>query len=102
MVLHFAEPTDEDKLIKLESKAVEIRKCLLGALLLAKDVWKIKSEETERGTEVIKAVEEAEEAFADGSLTDRFKRLEDILNVIHKRAEAILLLLEYAGKNEHG
>lgn len=35
MVLHFAEPTDEDRLIKLENKATEIRKVLLGALMLA-------------------------------------------------------------------
>lgn len=98
MVLHFVEPSDEDKLIKLENKATEIRKCLLAALLLAKDTWK---SELMGGIEVIKAIEEAEEAFVDGSLKDRFKRLEDMLNVIHKRAEGILLSLEYVRKNKH-
>jgi hypothetical protein len=72
----------------------------LAALLLAKDTWKDELDEKEGGNEVIKAIEEAEEAFVDGSIKDRFKRLEDILNVIHKRAEGILLLLEYVSKSE--
>ena len=100
MVLHFADETDEDKLVRLENKATEIRKILLGVLLLEKDIWNDELEEKKGGTAVIKAIEESEEAFVDRSIKDRFKRLEDILNVIHKRAEGILLLLEFVSKNE--
>jgi hypothetical protein len=40
MVLHFADITDEDRFKKLENKATEIRKILLGTLLLEKEIWK--------------------------------------------------------------
>ncbi len=87
----------EEHLEILEMKATEIRKLLLGTLLLAKDVWREELNE-KKDTEVIEAIEEAEDSFVDNSITDRFKRLENILNVIHKRSRGLFFLMEYAGK----
>lgn len=96
-MVYFADMTNEDRFIK---KAAEIRKTLLGALLLAKDIWKDELEKEEEGIEVIKAIKEAEEIFIDSSLTDRFEKLENILNVIHKRARGIYVLMEYISKHK--
>jgi hypothetical protein len=91
--------TNEDIFIRLENKASEIRKILLGALLLAKDIWKDELEKRPEGFEVIQAIEEAEETFINSSLMDSLERLEDVLNVIHKRAKAIYALMEYVSKH---
>ncbi len=48
-MVYFAYMTNEDRLIKT---ATEIRKTLLGALLLAKDIWKDELEQEEEGIEV--------------------------------------------------
>lgn len=40
------------------------------------------------------------EDFVDSSLADRFERLEDLLDVIYKRANGIFLLMEYISKNK--
>ncbi len=96
-MVYFADMTNEDRFTK---KAAEIRKTLLGALLLAKDIWKDELEQKEEGIEVIKAIKEAEEIFIDSSLTDRFEKLENILNVIHKRARGIYVLMEYISKHK--
>jgi len=98
-MVHFADITNEGKFINLENKAAEIRKILLGTLLFAKDIWRDELEQRQEGIEVIKAIEEAEEAFTNSSLTDRFEKLENILVVIHKRARAIYGLMEYISKN---
>ncbi len=50
--------------------------------------------------EIIRMIEEAEEAYVDTSLRDRFDRLESILNVIHKRAKGLFLLTEYIAKDQ--
>ncbi len=89
---------DEDRLKDLEDKASEIRKLLFGALQLAKDVWEDELKQKREGVEIIKALEEAEEAFVDDSLTDRLERLENILDVIHKRAKGIFVLMDYQSK----
>ena len=71
---HLSDTTDRDNLIRLlglEQKATEIRKALLGALLLAKDIGKDK---LEQGADVMKIVEEAENAFVNTSLTDGFDK----------------------------
>jgi len=47
----------------LEIKATQIRKMLLGSLLLAKDAWKDALLATQEGIRVLKTVEEAEEDF---------------------------------------
>lgn len=98
MVLHFAEITDEDKFIRLEHKCTEIRKTLMGTLLLAKDLYKDELLKSREGEEVIRVLEEAEEAFVDTSLTNRFSRLENVLNVIQKRAQGQYMLMEYLSK----
>ncbi len=98
-MVHFADMTNEDRLIRLENRATEIRKILLGALLFAKDIWKDGLEQKQEGIEILKALEGAEKVFIKTSLTDRFERLENILDVIHKRSEALFVLMEYFTKN---
>ena len=96
----FDETSGEDRLLKLENKATEIRKLLLGALLLAKGVWRDDLEQKAAGLEVLRAIEEAEEDFVNSSITDRFEKLEDLLDMISKRAKGIFLLMEYISKGK--
>lgn len=91
---------DEDKLERLENKLTEIRKLSLGTLLLAKELWKDKLKQKGDGSEVVKAIEEAEEFFVDSSLTDRLERCENILDVIDKRVKGLFLLLETILKDQ--
>ena len=86
--------TNEDQFQKLEGTLTEIRKSSLGTLLLAKEIWRDKLKQKQEGSEVLKAIEEAEEAFVDNSLTDRFERWENVLDVINKRVRGLFLLLE--------
>ena len=97
----FEETSSEDRLIRCENKATEIRKLLLGALLLAKGIWKDDLEEKPAGLEVLRAIEEAEEDFMNSSLTDRFEKLENLLDVISKRTKGIFLLMEYISKRQN-
>jgi hypothetical protein len=96
----FSSIRDGDKLVELENKATEIRKELLGSLLLAKSISKEKIEDSPAGIEVMKAIEEAEDAFVSSTLTDRFEKLYDVLAVIHKRTKAIFRLMEHISKNK--
>ena len=96
----FDETSGEDRLLRLENKATEIRKLLLGALLLAKGVWRDDLEQKAAGLEVLRAIEEAEEDFVNSSITDRFEKLEDLLDMISKRAKGIFLLMEYISKGK--
>ncbi len=100
-MVHFADTENDDKFIILEKKATEIRKILLGALLLAKDIWKdeLEQEQEQEGIEIIETIEKAEEAFVNTSLIDELAKLENILSVIHKRANVIFTVLEYISKN---
>ena len=98
MALHFGEITDDDRFIRLENKCAEIRKTLMGTLLLAKDLYKDELLKSREGEEVIRVVEEAEEAFVDDMLTNRFARLENVLDVIHKRTNGLYALMEYFTK----
>ena len=98
-MVHFADTENDDELIILEKKATEIRKILLGALLLAKDIWKDELEQEQEGIEIIETLEEAEEAFVNTSLIDELAKLENILSVIHKRANVIFTVLEYISKD---
>ena len=50
------ETSSEDRLIRVENKATEIRKLLVGALLLAKGVWKDDLEQEPAGLEVLQAM----------------------------------------------
>ncbi len=96
----YEETSGEDRLIRVENKATETRKLLLGALLLAKGVWKDNLKQKPAGLEVLRAIEEAEEDFMNSSLTDRLEKLEDLLDVISKRAKGIFLLMEYISKDK--
>ncbi len=88
----------EESFVILENKAGEIRKKLLGVLLLAKDIWKDELLQQPGGIEIARAIEKAEETFVNGSLTDPIERLEDIINVIHSRVNCIFELLGYISK----
>lgn len=85
----------DERLMFLENKAAQIRKLLLGSLLLAKDAWKDELLCTSRGLDVMKAIEEAEEEFIDPSITDPVAKLDDVLGVINKRARALVVLMDY-------
>ena len=95
MGLHFGEITDEDRFIRLEHICAEIRKTLMGALLLAKDAYKDELLKSREGQEIISALEEAEDAFVDTSLTNRFARLENVLDVLQKRSQGLFMLMDY-------
>ena len=96
----FDDTPGEDRLTRCEDKATEVRKLLLGTLLLAKGMWKEGLERETAGIEVLRTIREAEEDFPDSALADRFEKIEDILDVILKRAKAIFLLTEYISKNK--
>jgi len=95
MALHFGEITDEDSFIRLGNNCSEIRKTLMGVLLLAKALYKDEFLKSREGEEVIRALEEAEDAFLDSSLTNRFARLENVLDVIQKRVQGLYTLMEF-------
>ena len=90
---------NEDRFETVENKLAEIRKLSLGTPLLAKEIWKDKLAQKQEWSELIKTIEEAEEAFVDSSLTDRLERCENILDVIYKRTRGIFALLEYILKD---
>jgi hypothetical protein len=87
--------TDEERLIWLERKATETRKLLFGSLVLAKDVWEKELSQSPEGLEIMKAVEEAEESFADSLPMDRLKRLEHIMVIINRRAKSMFDLMTH-------
>lgn len=93
----FSGETDDERFSDLEEKAAEIRKLLLGSILLAREALKVRLEEDEAAG-VVKALEEAEDAFIDASLEDRFDRLSNILGLINKRAQALFELMVYLSK----
>lgn len=97
-MVHFADSDNEDSFVRLGNKAGEIRKTLLGVLLLAKNIWKDELVKRPEGIEIIETIEKAEETFVNSSLTDPNERLEDILNVIRARVNGIFELLEYISK----
>jgi hypothetical protein len=97
-MVHFADSDNEDSFVRLENKAGEIRKKLLGVLLLAKNIWKDELVHRPGGIEIIETGEKAEETFVNSSLTDPRERLEDVLNVIHARVNGIFELMEYISK----
>jgi hypothetical protein len=96
----FNDAHDEDILTRCEDKAVEIRKLLLGTLLLARDMWGKNAEHAVAGSEVLRTLEKAEEEFVNAAITDRCERIEDLLDVILKRAKALFLLMEYISEQE--
>jgi|SRR3989337_1935290 len=89
---------NEVKLEAIENKLTEIRKLSMEILLLLKEIWKdnLKKEVSE----VIDIIEKAEDSFVNSSLTDRFERFENCLDVIDKRMKGIFLLVEDMLKNK--
>ena len=98
----FEDAINEGRFLILEHMATEIRKLLLGSLIFSKVIWKDELAQKPEGVEVLKMIEEAEDAFLDSSLTDRFDKLENLLTLIHKRAKRIFLLMEYVAKRKPG
>jgi hypothetical protein len=95
----FEDAINEGRFLILENIATEIRKLLLGTLIFTKIIWKDELAQ-EKCVEIIRMIEEAEEAYVDTSLRDGFDRLESILTVIHKRAKGLFLLMEYIAKSK--
>jgi hypothetical protein len=83
-----------------EIKAEQIRKMLMGSLLLAKDAWKNTLHGTPEGLRVLQTVEEATEEFIDPSITDPVAKLDNVLGVINKRARAVVVLLDYLARHK--
>jgi len=90
----------DDRFMFLEIKAEQIRKMLLGSLLLAKDAWKDALLRTPEGLRVLKTVDEAAEEFIDTSVVDPIEKLDNVLGVINKRARAIVVVLDYLAQNK--
>jgi len=93
---------DDDRFMILENKATQIRKLLLGSLLLAKDTWKDELLSTPKGLDVMKTMEEAEEEFIDSTLTDPIEKLDSALSVINTRARAFATLIDYLAHRTKG
>jgi hypothetical protein len=91
---------NEDRFLVLEHMATKIRKLSMASLMFAKMIWKEELAQREKGVEIFKMIEEAEEAFVDNAVRDRFDRLENLLTVIHQRAKALFLLLEYFARGK--
>lgn len=89
---------NEVKLEEIENKLTEIRKLSMGILLLLKEIWK--DDLKKDASEVIYIIEKAEDSFINSSLTDRFERFENCLDVIGKRMRGIFLLVEDMLKNK--
>ncbi len=85
----------DDRFRFLEIKAEQIRKMLLGSLLLTRDAWKDELLRTPEGLRVLKTVEEAAEEFIDPSLANPIEKLDNVLGVINRRARAVLVVLDY-------
>jgi hypothetical protein len=92
--------TGDERLMILENKASQIRKLMLGSLLLAKDTWKDELLSTPKGLDVLKIIEDAEEEFYDTSLTSSIEKLDSMLSVINSRARAFVVLLDYLAQHK--
>ncbi len=90
----------DDRFLLLEVKAEQIRKMLLGSLLLVKDAWKDALLRTPEGPRVLGTIEEAAEEFMDLSLTDPVEKLDSALGVINKRARAIVVVLDHLARHK--
>ena len=94
--------TGDYRFMILENKAAQIRKLLLGSLLLAKDAWKDDLLSSPRGLDVMRTMEEAEEELIDSTLTDPVARLDRALSVINRRARAFVMAIDYLAQHRQG
>ncbi|HSB34137.1 MAG TPA: hypothetical protein VLG39_06755 [Nitrospirota bacterium] len=90
----------DDRFMILEIKAEQIRKMLLGSLLLAKDAWMDALLGTPEGLRVLETVDEAADEFIDTSLADPVEKIDNALNVINKRARAVVVVLDYLSQHK--
>ncbi|WP_028893399.1 hypothetical protein [Syntrophorhabdus aromaticivorans] len=88
----------EEKLGQLVDTATEVRRLLLGMLLIGKGMWKDTLEQTAEGVEMATVLKDAEETFVDSSIFNPLEELENTLSVIHKRARAVFVLLDYISR----
>ncbi|MBI4379324.1 MAG: hypothetical protein HY578_09525 [Nitrospinae bacterium] len=72
----------------------------LESLWLLKEIGEDKLRQESESSKIIKVIEEAEATFIDSSLTDRFGRIENCLDVINKRAKGVFLFIEYILKKQ--
>jgi len=99
-VRNYHDTMHDDRFMFLEIKAEQIRKMLLGSLLLAKDAWKDALLRTPEGLRVLKTVEEAAEEFIDPSITDPVAKLDNVLDVINRRARAVVVVLDHIARHK--
>ncbi|MFZ5996040.1 MAG: hypothetical protein ACOYW7_00895 [Nitrospirota bacterium] len=92
----FADLIDTERMKGLERQAAEIRKLLLGALLMAKDLWRKELEQEHEESELARAIREAEEAFVDVYREDSSEKLENLFEIIRKRAKGLFMVMEAA------
>ena len=92
--------TGDYRFMILENKAAQIRKLLLGSLILAKDTWKEELSSSPKGLDVMMAMEKAEEEFFDATLTDPMERLDRALSISNTRAQAIVMAIDYLAGNK--
>lgn len=90
-----ADDRGDSPFMVLENKAAQIRKLLLGSLLLAKETWKDDLLRSPRGLDVMKTMEEAEEEFIDTGIAHPVEKLDNALSVINTRARAFVVLIDY-------
>ncbi|MGE5808000.1 MAG: hypothetical protein ACM32I_02635 [Nitrospirota bacterium] len=90
----------DDRFMFLEIKAEQIRKMLLGSLLLAKDVWMDALLRTPEGLRVLKTIDDAADEFIDTSLTDPVEKMDNVLDVINKRARTVVVVLDYLAQHK--
>jgi hypothetical protein len=91
---------DDGRFMILENKAAQIRKLLLGSLLLAKNTWRDELLSTPKGLDVMKTMEEAEEEFINPALTRSVEKLDSALSVINTRARAFVTLIDYLAQHK--
>jgi len=94
--------THDNRFMILENKAAQIRKLMLGSLLLAKDTWKDELLSSPKGLDIMRVMEEAEEDFIDNSLTDPVERIDRALSVINARARAFVMAIDYLSLHKQG
>jgi len=96
----FEDTSDEGMLIRFENKITEIRKLLLGTLMLLRDMWEDDLKQTPDGIELLQTIEKIEETFLNSSSIDKFEHFDNLLDVTLERAKGIFLLVEYKSKNK--
>ncbi len=96
----FFDALHDDRFLFLEIKAAQIRKLLLGSLLLAKDTWRDALLRTPEGLRVLKTIEEAADEFIDPSIADPLAKLDNALSIINRRARAVVIVLDYLAQHK--